>query len=96
MAKHIVTGIKPYDFIDDNGRRISGIKVFYFDDEPEVEGARGYFPLNLTCPIDETSKFDMIPGVYDLDFKQKADAKGRPVLTLRKVEFIQPVEFVAI
>jgi len=96
MAKHIVTGIKPYDFTDEKGRNISGIKVYYFDDEAEVDGSVGFFPLNLSIPADHRASFIKVPGLYDLDFKQKADAKGRPVLTLRSVEFIQPVEFHAV
>lgn len=96
MAKHIVTGIRPYDFVDDKGRPVSGIKVYYFDSEPEVQGARGYFPLNLSVPADQAANFAAVPGVYDLEFKQKADAKGRPVLTLRSVQFVEPVEFPAV
>lgn len=96
MAKHIVTGIKPYDFTDDKGRHVAGIKVYYFDAEPEEAGARGYFPLNLSVPAEQAVNFAAVPGVYDLDFKQKADAKGRPMLTLRSVQFIEPVEFPAL
>ncbi|MBY0264079.1 MAG: hypothetical protein K2P90_01390 [Holosporales bacterium] len=95
MSKHIVTAIKPFDFMDDKDKHISGVKVYYFDSEPETDGdALGYFPLNLTLPLEHAGKFVAVPGVYEMDFKQKSDAKGKPVLALRKIEYVSPVEFV--
>lgn len=94
MALHIVTGIKPYDFVDDNGERRQGVKVFYLDSDPEdTRGAKGYFPLNLSMTGDQAAKFDKVPGVYDLNFKQVSDKYGKPMLRLRDVEFMESVAF---
>lgn len=97
MGKHIVTGIKPYDFVDDNGQRLQGVKVYYLDNDPEdTRGAKGFFPLNLSIAGDHGSKFNSIPGVYDLDFKQVSDKYGRPTLKLRNVEFVKSVTLPAV
>lgn len=98
MSKHIVTGIKPYDFIDENnGSRLLGVKVYYLDNDPEdSKGAKGFFPLNLSIFGDHVSKFNSIPGVYDLDFKQVSDKYGRPTLKLRNVEFVKPITLPAV
>jgi hypothetical protein len=94
MPRHIVTGIKPYDFIDDNGQHLQGVKVYYLDNDPEdSKGAKGYFPLNLSILGDHVSKFVAVPGIYDLDFKQVSDKFGRPILKLRSVEFVASVDF---
>jgi len=94
MSKHIVTGIKPYKFADqETGELRQGVKVYYLDDEPEdSEGAKGFFPLNLSITGDHVSRFSAVPGVYDLDFKQRSDKYGKPILKLRNVDFIESVE----
>lgn len=97
MSKHIVTGIKPYDFVDEDGQRLLGVKVYYLDNDPEdSKGAIGYFPLNLSIFGDHVSKFSSVPGVYDLDFKQVSDKYGRPTLKLRNVEFVKSVTLPAV
>lgn len=91
MSKHLVTGIKPYDFTDENGQRLLGVKVYYLDNDPEdTQGAKGFFPLNLSIFGDHASKFQSVPGVYDLEFKQVSDKYGRPTLKLRDVAFVKP------
>lgn len=97
MSKHIVTGIKPYDFVDQDGQRLQGVKVFYLDNDAEDSaGAKGFFPLNLSITGDHVSKFSAIPGIYDLDFKQVSDKFGKPVLRLRNVEFVKPATLPAV
>lgn len=92
MTKHIVIGTNPFDLVDNNGQRIQGVKVYYLDTDPEeVNGAKGFFPLNLSIMGDHVSKFTSVPGIYDLDFKQKRDKTGKPTLSLRSAEFIEPV-----
>lgn len=98
MGKHIVTGIKPYDFVDQDGQRLQGVKVYYLDNDAEdTKGAKGFFPLNLSITGgDHGSKFSAVPGVYDLDFKQVSDKYGKPVLRLRNVEFVKPITLPAV
>lgn len=97
MSKHIVTGIKPYDFVDDNGQRLQGVKVFYLDNHQENEpNLKGYFPLNLSLTGDHAAKFTEVPGIYDLDFRQTSDKYGKPVLKLRNVNFVSPAKLPAV
>jgi len=93
MSKHIVIGTSPFDLVDDNGQRVQGVKVYYLDNDPEdsngVNGAKGYFPLNLSIMGDHVDKFGAVPGIYDLDFKQRRDKYGKPQLRLSNVEFVE-------
>lgn len=91
MTKHLVTGVRPYDFVNkDNGERLQGVKVFYLDNHAEDEpGARGYFPLNISIPGDHANKFKEVPGVYDLDFKYSPDKYGKPIIKLQNATFVQ-------
>jgi len=93
MTKHLVVGTNPFDLVDDNGQRVQGVKVYYLDNDPEdgSNGAKGFFPLNLSIMGDHVSKFSSVPGIYDLEFKQKRDKYGKPSLSLRNVEFVEPV-----
>lgn len=92
MTKHIVIGTSPFDLVDDNGQRVQGVKVYYLDnDQEDSNGAKGFFPLNLSIMGDHVSKFQSVPGIYDLEFKQKRDKYGKPSLSLRNVEFVESV-----
>lgn len=94
MTKHIVTGIRPYDFVQEKtGERLQGVKVFYLSDHAEDEpNAKGYFPLNLTLTGDHVSKFTEVPAIYDLDFKWKPDKYGKPQVSLNDVKFVSAVK----
>lgn len=93
MTKHLVVGTNPFNLVDDNGQRVQGVKVYYLDIEPEDgdNGAKGFFPLNLSIMGDHVSTFTSVPGIYDLEFKQKRDKMGKPSLSLRSVEFVKSV-----
>lgn len=89
MAYHVVLGVRDYDFVDDKGQRRSGIKVFYLDEKENTPHSRGYLPLVLTAPHEFLSSFPVVPGVYDLSFKQKPDRTGRVVITLRSARYVR-------
>lgn len=91
MSKHIVTGIRPFDFANDNGEKVEGVTVFYLDTYNEnSEYGKGQTALNLTLIGKHLSKFEQLPGVYDMDFRQARDQKGRPTLRLQDVTFVEP------
>lgn len=93
MTKHLVTGIRSYNFVDDNGNHLQGVKVYYLDNHLETEGnAKGYFPLNLSLPGDHGGKFSQVPGLYDLDFKMAPDKYGKPQIKLHDVTFIESID----
>lgn len=92
MAKYLVLGASRYDFVNDRKEQISGAKVIYID-QPEVgPNRKGYVPLNV--PAESVFVFDsfvQLPGIYNLDFRMRADGKGKPTLVLTSAEFIEPV-----
>lgn len=91
MSKHIVTGVRPFNFANDDGEKVQGVTVFYLDTHNESsEYAKGHTALNLTLIGDHLNKFKQLPGVYDLDFRQSRDSKGRPTLRLQDLEFVKP------
>lgn len=47
----IVLGCKKYDFTDENGRRVSGTKVFFTVPEQEEKNALGYIPKEANLPL---------------------------------------------
>lgn len=93
MVKHIVTGIRPFDFVTREGERLQGVKVFYLSSHERIEpDGRGYFPLNLSLNGDHERKFVEVPGVYELVFDYLPDKYGKPQLVLCDVEFVGSVE----
>lgn len=91
MAKHVITGYRPYDFVNADGEKVQGVKIFYLDeavDDKEV----GLFPLNISTGYEQLPQLKAVPGVYDLDFKQRRDQKGRPVLVLKGIEFVSSLD----
>lgn len=53
-------GARPYDFKDDSGRQVSGVTVWFGDDEQE--GGRGIIPFKTSMSHD---KFIDVFGSYD-------------------------------
>lgn len=94
MSKHLVTGVRPYDFVNkDTGERLTGVKVYYLDNHAENEpNARGYFPLNISINGDHVQKFAEVPGIYELDFKSSPDKYGKPQIKLHDLKFVSPAK----
>lgn len=91
MSKHIVTGIRPFDFANDDGEKVQGVTVYYLDTfNEESDYSRGHTALNLTLIGDHLHKFVELPAVYDMNFRQSRDSKGRPTLRLQDLEFVEP------
>lgn len=91
MSNHIVTGVRPFNFVNDDGEKIQGVTVHYLDTVNEnSDFGKGHAALNLTLIGDHMAKFPELPAVYDLSFRQARDQKGRPVLKLQEVEYVEP------
>lgn len=91
MSNYIVTGYRPYDFVNADGEKVQGVKVFYLDEGTE-ESEHGLFPLNISTTYDQLQNLQQVPGVYDLDFKQRRDQKGKPILVLKSVKFLESLD----
>lgn len=90
MSKHIVTGIRPFNFANKDGEKVEGVTVYYLDTHNEnSDYVKGYTVLKLNFMGDNLDKFKQLPGVYEMDFRQVADPKGQPVLRLQNLAFVK-------
>ena len=90
----VVLHVRPYDFEAEDGRRLQGSTVTYLDlamkgEEPE----RGYAPLNLSVEPQVDRQLTAVPGLYDLDFRQRRGKNGKPTLVLAGARLVSAVEF---
>ena len=81
METCIVLSARQYDFEDDKGKHIQGVTINYLTGEVEAAGdRRGVFPFSINAPADVHAALKALPGVYELEFKQRPGPKGRPVV----------------
>lgn len=82
MADYFVLHVQRYDFQDRSGQFIRGISVIYLDQPFRDNNSKGWAPLKVTADSSLWGAFGAIPGRYEMDFRQKPDAKGKPTLAL--------------
>ena len=81
METCVVLGARSYSFMDDKGKPVEGVSVTYLTGDVEEEADRkGAFPLTITGPLQLLGQFPSLPGVYEMDFKQRPGPKGKPTL----------------
>jgi hypothetical protein len=84
--KFLVLGVKKYDFVQEGtGEVFQGMNITALDMSQNVKepDKRGIFPMKIKSPdIQLFNQFDVLPGIYDLDFAMKPNGKGDPVVTL--------------
>lgn len=89
MSEYLVLEVRPYDFTSD-GQHLEGVKVTYLDLGSPAEGnARGFSPLSVTAAPGLDAQFGKVPGFYELDFRQRAGARGRPQLVLTGAHLVR-------
>lgn len=92
----LVISAKKYSFEDEKTHEVkSGLHVQYLDPIMREDSVtqKGDLPLKvpaLEICFDQLTK---LPAYYDLDFRQRPDGKGKPVLTLANAKFISSVDF---
>ena len=89
---YLVIHVRPYSFRDDGNKLVEGASITYLDldNEPD-EGEKGHPPLTITAPLDVAKDFIQVPGHYEMEFKQRRGAKGRPTISLTGATFANPV-----
>ncbi len=91
---YLVLHVRPFDFSGEDGRQISGSSITYVDLRAEQEpGELGRPPLTISVTTQAASAFRQVPGLYELDFRQRRGKAGKPVLTLAGGELKQAVKF---
>lgn len=94
MAKYLVLSGKPFDFEDQNGKRIQGLKISYVSKRSSVkEGEYGNPPLIATVSnMELAKKLNAYPAIYDMEFEQTAGKNNKPEIYLADVNFVTEVD----
>jgi hypothetical protein len=91
METVLILCARRYQFRDDQGRNVEGVTLSYVTDDLQIGGDRlGLEPLTVTAPLELFQSLTQVPGVYQMDFRQRPGPKGRPVLQVAAVAFLRP------
>ncbi len=93
MSIQLVIAARQYDFTSDKGEHIDGVKVTYLDQEETGPNGKGFLPMTINSQLDKWPLLESVPGWYDMSFRQRPDSKGRPVLILDDLKFIESIKF---
>lgn len=88
----IVLAVTRHQFTADDGREVALCKVHYLGDEFDSDDARGLGVLNISGDVELWQQFEVVPGVYDLEFGQRPGRHGRPIVTLQGAELVESLE----
>jgi hypothetical protein len=93
METCIVLSAREYDFEDEKGKQIKGVTINYLTGDVESDhDRRGVFPFTINAPADVHHALKALPGVYQLDFKQRPGLKGRPVVQVVAAKLVQALD----
>ena len=93
METCVLLSARRYDFKDDAGKQVEGVTLTYITENVETDGdTLGCQPLSVAGASSVWASLGEVPGVYDLDFKQRPGPKGKPTLQLVGLKFVAPVE----
>lgn len=82
-----------YSFKDEkDGHAVQGCKVRYVEswDSETEQNAKGVRLLSASLPLGDYDSIINLPADYNATFSIRADGKGRPVLHLKSLEYVQP------
>ncbi len=95
MDRCLVLSARQYDFKNDAGEAVEGVTVNYLTlDSPVDTETRGCPPLTINAAPQMWKQLENLPGFYDLDFKQRPGAKGKPVLMVTGAHYVAPLDIV--
>jgi hypothetical protein len=86
----IVLNSRSYDFTDDQGKIVKGSNVTYLTGDVEASTQlKGVSTMTVSATDEVMSQLQELPGVYELDFKQRPGKNNRPTLTLTACKFMK-------
>ena len=96
--KVLVLSARDWEMADDDGEIRRGVKFSYVDplEEATGSGAEGVPPMAISGPATLKPKVKEVPGVYELEFRQRPGKNNRPVLTLVDATFVKGVNIAEI
>lgn len=91
--KCLVFSARQYAFTDqDTNRQVSGVTIQYSDGySTDDANQRGIFPLSVSAGSEIWNDLRHLPGVYELDFRQRPGKNNRAVLSLVGLKFVEPL-----
>lgn len=94
MDRVLILAARRYSFKDEtSGRLVEGTTVNYVTgDAQESADSRGLATLTISGPLDVMASLRDLPGVYEVDFKQRPGKNGRPQLQLVGVQFVRALD----
>ena len=93
MERCVLLHARRYDFKDrESGRPVRGVTLIYLTDHVDQDADQlGSMPLNIKAPIEVWRDLGPVPGVYDIDFRQRPGPGGKPVLQAARLQFVGAV-----
>ncbi len=92
METCILLAARRYQFADDKGRSVEGVSLTYLTgDTDDSTDQRGMFPMSITAPLEAFGALQAVPGLYDMDFKQRPGKGGKPTLQCVSLRFKRAV-----
>lgn len=89
MERCIVLCARRYSFKDDGGKQVDGTTLSYLTGDKENGADRkGLEPLTISGDQRLFLDLQELPGVYELDFKQRPGKNGRPTLQVTSARFL--------
>lgn len=93
METCIVLGARRYEFKDESGQTVRGVSFEYLTgDTGDGVEQKGATVMKISAAPEVFGQLQAVPGVYDMDFKQRPGKGGRPTLQLVAVKFRQSME----
>jgi hypothetical protein len=88
METCVLLSARRYDFTDDAGKRVEGVTINYLTGDVDTEpDRRGVAPLTISAPSELFGTLGALPGLYEVEFKQRAGKNNRPTLMLTSAKF---------
>lgn len=82
MSQHEVLTVRRYSFNDEQGKPVNGCKVTFVDEPETSQDFKGIPIMTVNVPYDMWNQFPKVPAHYELEFRMRPDAKGKPSLSL--------------
>ncbi len=92
MEKCVILSARAYDFEDARNQQIKGVSLIYITGDCEnTEQRRGVFPMTVSGTSEVFRSITSVPGVYELDFKQRPGRYGKPALVVVGAKLCAPL-----
>jgi hypothetical protein len=87
----LMMGVKPYDYEDEKGKSIRGMKLFFLDPNGYIEDSsqKGFLPLEASIDKYNLNLFPTVPGYYDVQLDHKSGKGGQVQLKVSSFKFVQ-------